>query len=243
MTTGICSSLHIIIATYGALAHVAMTSMLEGRFLKHRRNRGSEHRLLNRDRGLNPYAISKTKSRRGLRRNRAGQTINAVRYIQTLLKFRRALREKRPEKKVILQDDNVRPHIARITMEKIRTVGWETLRYPPYSPDLAPSDYHLFGSLKEQLQDQRYVNVFRKLERTSTARKFSNLQNGGKNVCKEMEAMLKSDRKVCSLRFKSPRIPKVMLGNFRSWTPDSFHRHYHLHFIQTLNNLDVDTAS
>ncbi|KAJ4427379.1 hypothetical protein ANN_25000 [Periplaneta americana] len=34
-----------------------------------------------------------------------------------------------------------------------------------------------------------------------------------------------------------------MLGNFRCWTPDSFHRHYHLHFIQTLNNLDVDTAS
>ncbi|KAJ4433842.1 hypothetical protein ANN_16154 [Periplaneta americana] len=34
-----------------------------------------------------------------------------------------------------------------------------------------------------------------------------------------------------------------MLGNFRCWILDSFHRHYHLHFIQTLNNLDVDTAS
>ncbi|KAJ4436811.1 hypothetical protein ANN_16943 [Periplaneta americana] len=33
-----------------------------------------------------------------------------------------------------------------------------------------------------------------------------------------------------------------MLDNFRCWTPDSFHRHYR-HFIQTLNNLDVDTAS
>ncbi|KAJ4439626.1 hypothetical protein ANN_07754 [Periplaneta americana] len=28
-----------------------------------------------------------------------------------------------------------------------------------------------------------------------------------------------------------------MLGNFRCWTPDSFHRHYHLHLIQTLNNI------
>ncbi|KAJ4448177.1 hypothetical protein ANN_10190 [Periplaneta americana] len=27
-----------------------------------------------------------------------------------------------------------------------------------------------------------------------------------------------------------------MLGNFRCWTSDSFQRHYHLHFIQTLNN-------
>ncbi|KAJ4434988.1 hypothetical protein ANN_23560 [Periplaneta americana] len=33
-----------------------------------------------------------------------GQTINAVRYIQTVLKLRRALREKRPGKKIILPD-------------------------------------------------------------------------------------------------------------------------------------------
>ncbi|KAJ4431573.1 hypothetical protein ANN_20172 [Periplaneta americana] len=41
-----------------------------GRFLKQGRTRGSKSRLLNRDRGLNPYAISKTKLRRRLRRNR-----------------------------------------------------------------------------------------------------------------------------------------------------------------------------
>ncbi|KAJ4447393.1 hypothetical protein ANN_09399 [Periplaneta americana] len=41
--------------------------------------------------------------------------------------------------------------------------------------------------------------------------------------------------------FPQPNTSK--LGNFRCWTPDSFHRHYHLHFIPTLNNLDVDTAS
>ena len=80
-----------------------------------------------------------------------GQTINAARYIQTLFKLRRALSEKRPGKKIILQHDNARPHTARVTVEKIRTFGWETLPHLPYSPDLAPSDYHLFGSVKEQL--------------------------------------------------------------------------------------------
>jgi histone-lysine N-methyltransferase SETMAR len=29
--------------------------------------------------------------------------------------------------------------------------GWEVLDHPPYSPDLAPSDYHLFPKLKEFL--------------------------------------------------------------------------------------------
>ncbi|KAJ4427419.1 hypothetical protein ANN_25041 [Periplaneta americana] len=101
-----------------------------------------------------------------------GETINAVRYIHTLMKLRRALREKRPERKIILQHDKARRHIALVTMEKIRIVGWKTLLEFPYSPDLARSDYYLFGSLKEQLRGQRYVNVFRKLEWTSIARKF-----------------------------------------------------------------------
>ena len=88
-----------------------------------------------------------------------GQTINAARYIQTLVKLHRALRNKRPGRKVILQHDNARPHTARATVEKIRTFGWEILPHPPYSPDLAPSDYHLFGSVKEQLRGQRFETL------------------------------------------------------------------------------------
>jgi hypothetical protein len=29
---------------------------------------------------------------------------------------------------------------------------------PPYSPDLTPSDYHLFGSLEEHTRGQHYEN-------------------------------------------------------------------------------------
>ena len=85
-----------------------------------------------------------------------GKTINAARYVQTLLKLRRALRDKHPGRKINLQHDNTRPHTARLTLEKIENMGWEVLPHHPYSPDLAPSDYHLFGFVKNQMRGQHY---------------------------------------------------------------------------------------
>jgi hypothetical protein len=41
-----------------------------------------------------------------------GKTINAAHYVETLHKLYRALRDKRPGRKVILQHDNARPHTA-----------------------------------------------------------------------------------------------------------------------------------
>ncbi|GBO16120.1 hypothetical protein AVEN_148623-1, partial [Araneus ventricosus] len=37
-----------------------------------------------------------------------------------------------------------------------RAVTWEMLDHPPYSPDLASSDSHLFLKLKEFLGDKRF---------------------------------------------------------------------------------------
>jgi len=85
-----------------------------------------------------------------------GQTITAARYVQTLHKLRRALRDKRPGRNIIILHDNARPHAARLTSEAIAKMGWEVLPHPSYSPDLAPSDYHLFGFVKDQLRGQRY---------------------------------------------------------------------------------------
>jgi len=50
---------------------------------------------------------------------------------------------------VLLQHDNARPHTARLTVATIQNLSFECLPHPPYSPDLAPSDFHVFGSLKE----------------------------------------------------------------------------------------------
>jgi histone-lysine N-methyltransferase SETMAR len=50
-------------------------------------------------------------------------------------------------KTVLLHHDNVQPPAAVATIETIQKLNFELLPHPPYSPDLAPSDYHLFGSL------------------------------------------------------------------------------------------------
>jgi hypothetical protein len=44
--------------------------------------------------------------------------------------------------------DNAPPHKARIVTEFLVEQGIETLRHPPYSPDIAPSDFSLFDTLK-----------------------------------------------------------------------------------------------
>ncbi|KAG5316751.1 SETMR methyltransferase, partial [Acromyrmex insinuator] len=36
---------------------------------------------------------------------------------------------------------NHMPHTSLMTRQKLRELGWEVLMHPPYSPDLAPSDY------------------------------------------------------------------------------------------------------
>jgi histone-lysine N-methyltransferase SETMAR len=35
---------------------------------------------------------------------------------------------------------------------------WEILENPPHSSDLAPSDFHLFGKLKEHLSGKRFAS-------------------------------------------------------------------------------------
>lgn len=41
-------------------------------------------------------------------------------------------------------------------MKKFEELGYELLPHPPYSPDLAPSDYWLFPNLKRWLKGQRF---------------------------------------------------------------------------------------
>ena len=44
-----------------------------------------------------------------------------------------------------------------MTTEYMTKFGWTLLPYPTYSPDLAPSDFHLFGPLQE-LRGQHFVD-------------------------------------------------------------------------------------
>ena len=91
-----------------------------------------------------------------LKRN---ETITGERYRTQLMRLSRALREKRPQyeqrhKKVILQHNTARPHVAKPVKTYLETLKWEVLPHPLYSPDLAPSDYYLFRSMPHGLADQ-----------------------------------------------------------------------------------------
>ena len=92
-----------------------------------------------------------------------GQTINADLYCEQLDRVNQSLIENYPaivnRKGVILQHDNARPHCAKRTMEKINELGWEVLPHPPYSPDIAPSDFHLFRSLQHFLCGKKFESL------------------------------------------------------------------------------------
>ncbi|CAK9801115.1 Mariner Mos1 transposase [Anthophora plagiata] len=50
------------------------------------------------------------------------------------------------------------PHTSLATRTKLLELGWEVMSHPPYSPDLAPSDYHLFRSLQNFLNGKNFSN-------------------------------------------------------------------------------------
>lgn len=92
---------------------------------------------------------------------KSGQTINGEQYRQQLMDLSRALKEKRPKyakrhDKVIFQHDNARPHVAKPVKETLEALNWDVLPHPLYSPDIAPSDYHLFRSMQNHLSEQRF---------------------------------------------------------------------------------------
>ena len=58
---------------------------------------------------------------------------------------------------VLLLHDNARPHTAHFTINTIRQLNWEVLEHPAYRPDLASSDFYLFGPLKNAVRGGRFA--------------------------------------------------------------------------------------
>ena len=88
-----------------------------------------------------------------------GTTINSAVYCETLKKLRRAIQNKRHgmlSATILLLHDNGRPHSAAQTQDLITSFRWEQIDHPPYSPDLAPSDFHLFLHLKKFLGSNQF---------------------------------------------------------------------------------------
>jgi len=71
------------------------------------------------------------------------------------------LKEKRRRKftKVVLfLCDNATAHRALATQKKLAYLGFQCLDHPPYSPDLAPTDYLLFPGLKKKKLKGRHFS-------------------------------------------------------------------------------------
>ena len=89
------------------------------------------------------------------------QTINAQYYIEIIRRLRQTIIDKRRglmRRGPYLLHDNAPSHKAGIAQDAIRQSGLRQLDHPPYSPDLALSNFHLFPNLKKALRGRHFAN-------------------------------------------------------------------------------------
>ena len=83
------------------------------------------------------------------------QMINSSKYCFLLDQLKTALDEQHPElvnrKCIIFHQETTRLLISLMTRKKILVLGQEILSHLPYSPNIVPSNFHLFQSLQNSL--------------------------------------------------------------------------------------------
>ena len=57
---------------------------------------------------------------------------------------------------VLLLHDNAPVHKSNVVQATIRQAGFAELNHPAYSPDIAPTDYHMFSHLKKFLRGKSF---------------------------------------------------------------------------------------
>ncbi|GBP85813.1 Histone-lysine N-methyltransferase SETMAR [Eumeta japonica] len=90
-----------------------------------------------------------------------GTTMNGQYYANLLAQAREVVIQKRRGKLlrgVLFLQDNASVHTARVSRQALKDTGFSEIDHPPYSPDLAPSDYFLFSNLKKELRGRRFVD-------------------------------------------------------------------------------------
>ncbi|GFV19017.1 mariner Mos1 transposase [Trichonephila clavipes] len=125
------------------------------------------------------------------------ETITGDRYRTQLMRLRRALKNKRPQynerhDKVILQHDSARPHVAKVIKTYLETLKWEVLPHPLCSPDLAPSDYHLFRSMAHGLADQ-HLRSYEEVKNWIASKDNQFFQRGIRTLPERWEKVVASD--------------------------------------------------
>ena len=90
---------------------------------------------------------------------RAKLPTRSIYYSSPLVQLKDILKEKccgKVIKRVLFLHDNAPTHRALATQNKLAYLGFQCLDHPPCSPDLAPSDYHLFPGLKKTIERSQF---------------------------------------------------------------------------------------
>jgi histone-lysine N-methyltransferase SETMAR len=82
----------------------------------------------------------------GISRERVGSTIHED------------LDTRKVTKGVLFLHDNAPPHRALPTEKQLAYLGFQSLDHPPFSPDLAPPDYHLYPGLKKKFKGRHFTS-------------------------------------------------------------------------------------
>ena len=83
-----------------------------------------------------------------------GTTFNGPYYVSIIERLRSVILKKwrgKVSREALSLHDNTPIHKCNIVQAAIRQAGFIELNHQAYSPDIAPSDYHLFSKLKKFL--------------------------------------------------------------------------------------------
>ena len=98
---------------------------------------------------------------------------------------------------IIFHHDNDRPHVAIPVKNYLENSGWEVLPHPPYTSDLAPSDYNLFWSMQNALTGIRFTSeqgIKNWLDSFLSAKPAQFFWDGIQKSPKRWEKVIASDR-------------------------------------------------
>ncbi len=83
------------------------------------------------------------------------KSLNSL-YYCSVMKEARKSRRKPTNQDLWLLQDNAPIHNSNFSTSEIEKSGFKLLPHPPYSPDLAPSDFYLFAHLKRYLRGAHF---------------------------------------------------------------------------------------
>lgn len=88
-----------------------------------------------------------------------GSSMNGAYYADLIIQLKEKVVELRRGKVsagVLFLQDNAPVHRSQVAMAALKDSGFREIDHPPYSPDLAPSDYFLFRNLKKDLRGIKF---------------------------------------------------------------------------------------